>query len=588
MKKQRTVTFNHNPLLKRELPAWRSRLVMLGLMGCSLALAGRALYLQGVNNDFLQAKGESRYARTLEVPATRGRITDRQGDILAVSTPVRSVWAIPSDAQLEPAQARELARLLEMDVKELNNKLANGRDFAYLKRQVPPEVAQQVADLRLPGVHQQQEYRRYYPGGEVMAHILGFTDVEDKGQEGIELAFEKRLAGRPGARRVIKDRRGQIVEDVEAIRPPRDGEDVALSIDGKIQYLAWSALRDAMHQHKAQAGAVVVLDARSGEILALANAPTFNPNNRTNLSGAQLRNRVFTDAFEPGSVMKPFIAALALDRGKLRVDSQIDTGNGRMTIGTATISDTKRHGMMSVAQIVQKSSNIGTVKMAQQFSPDEMWPLFDQLGFGTQLNLGFPGETSGRLRPAKSWRPIEQATMSYGHGISVSLIQMARAYMVFARNGELVPLSLTRVDGVPSSGRRVFSENTAQHMRTILAMAAGPGGTAPRAQVPGYTVAGKTGTAHKLEGGRYARKYVSSFVGFAPATNPRIVVAVMIDEPTAGQYFGGTVAAPVFSRITEGALRTLGVAPDVPLTPLQLARRTADEAAAGAVGRENM
>ena len=588
MKKQRTVTFNHNPLLKRELPAWRSRLVMLGLMGCSLALAGRALYLQGVNNDFLQAKGESRYARTLEVPATRGRITDRQGDILAVSTPVRSVWAIPSDAQLEPAQARELARLLEMDVKELNNKLANGRDFAYLKRQVPPEVAQQVADLRLPGVHQQQEYRRYYPGGEVMAHILGFTDVEDKGQEGIELAFEKRLAGRPGARRVIKDRRGQIVEDVEAIRPPRDGEDVALSIDGKIQYLAWSALRDAMHQHKAQAGAVVVLDARSGEILALANAPTFNPNNRSNLSGAQLRNRVFTDAFEPGSVMKPFIAALALDRGKLRVDSQIDTGNGRMTIGTATISDTKRHGMMSVAQIVQKSSNIGTVKMAQQFSPDEMWHLFDQLGFGTQLNLGFPGETSGRLRPAKSWRPIEQATMSYGHGISVSLIQMARAYMVFARNGELVPLSLTRVDGVPSSGRRVFSENTAQHMRTILAMAAGPGGTAPRAQVPGYTVAGKTGTAHKLEGGRYARKYVSSFVGFAPATNPRIVVAVMIDEPTAGQYFGGTVAAPVFSRITEGALRTLGVAPDVPLTPLQLARRTADEAAAGAVGRENM
>ena len=588
MKKQRTVTFNHNPLLKRELPAWRSRLVMLGLMGCSLALGGRALYLQGVNHDFLQAKGESRYARTLEVPATRGRITDRQGDILAVSTPVRSVWAIPSDAQLEPAQARELARLLEMDVKELNNKLANGRDFAYLKRQVPPEVAQQVADLRLPGVHQQQEYRRYYPGGEVMAHILGFTDVEDKGQEGIELAFEKRLAGRPGARRVIKDRRGQIVEDVEAIRPPRDGEDVALSIDGKIQYLAWSALRDAMQQHKAQAGAVVVLDARSGEILALANAPTFNPNNRTNLSGAQLRNRVFTDAFEPGSVMKPFIAALALDRGKLRVDSQIDTGNGRMTIGTATISDTKRHGMMSVAQIVQKSSNIGTVKMAQQFSPDEMWHLFDQLGFGTQLNLGFPGETSGRLRPAKSWRPIEQATMSYGHGISVSLIQLARAYMVSARNGELVPLSLTRVDGVPSSGRRVFSENTAQHMRTILAMAAGPGGTAPRAQVPGYTVAGKTGTAHKLEGGRYARKYVSSFVGFAPATNPRIVVAVMIDEPTAGQYFGGTVAAPVFSRITEGALRTLGVAPDVPLTPLQLARRTADEAAAGAVGRENM
>ncbi len=587
MKKQRTVTFNHNPLLKRELPAWRSRVVMLALMGCSVALTGRALYLQGVNHDFLQAKGESRYARTLEVPATRGRITDRHGDILAVSTPVRSVWAIPSDAQLEPAQARELARLLEMDVKELNGRLATGRDFAYLKRQVPPEIAQQVASLRLPGIHQQQEYRRYYPGGEVMAHILGFTDVEDKGQEGIELAFEKRLSGRAGARRVIKDRRGQIVEDVESIRLPRDGEDVALSIDGKIQYLAWSALRDAMSQHKAQAGAVVVLDARSGEILALANAPTFNPNNRSSLSGAQLRNRVFTDAFEPGSVMKPFIAALALERGKVRVDTPIDTGNGRMTIGTATISDTKRHGTMTMAQVVQKSSNIGTVKMAQQFSPDEMWHLFDQLGFGTPLNLGFPGETSGRLRPAKSWRPIEQATMSYGHGISTSLIQMARAYMVFARDGELVPLSLTRVDGMPSSGRRVFSAETARQMRTVLAMAAGPGGTAPRAQVPGYTVAGKTGTAHKLEGGRYARKYVSSFVGFAPAVNPRIVVAVMIDEPTAGQYFGGTVAAPVFSRIAEGALRALGVAPDVPLTPLQLARRTADEAAV-VTSRENM
>ncbi len=588
MKKQRTVTFNHNPLLTRELPAWRSRLVMIALMGCSLALAGRALYLQGVNHDFLQAKGESRYARTLAVPATRGRITDRQGDILAVSTPVRSLWAIPSDAQLEPAQARELARLLDMDVEELNARLATGRDFTYLKRQVPPEVAQQVAALRLPGIHQQQEYRRYYPGGEVMAHILGFTDVEDKGQEGIELAFEKRLAGRPGERRVIKDRRGQIVEDVEAIRPPRDGEDVVLSIDGKIQYLAWSALRDAMEQHRAQAGAVVVLDVRSGEVLALANAPTFNPNNRINLSGAQLRNRVFTDAFEPGSVMKPFIAALAMERGKVRPDTLIDTGNGRLTIGTATISDTKRHGMMTMAEVVQKSSNIGTVKMAQQFSPDEMWHLFDQLGFGSPLNLGFPGETSGRLRPAKSWRPIEQATMAYGHGISTSLIQMARAYLVFARDGELVPLSLTRLDGMPSQGRRVFSAQTAREMRVILEMAARPGGTAPRAQVPGYTVAGKTGTAHKLEGGHYARKYVSSFVGFAPASNPRIVVAVMIDEPSAGQHFGGTVAAPVFSRITEGTLRTLGVAPDVPLTPLQLARRTADDAAAAAASRENM
>ncbi|MBP6490940.1 MAG: penicillin-binding protein 2 [Thauera sp.] len=588
MKKQRTVTFNHNPLLKRELPAWRPRIVMLALMGCSLALVGRALYLQGVNDDFLQAKGASRYARVLEVPATRGRITDRHGDILAVSTPVRAVWALPTDARLEPAQVRELARLLEMNVNELNGKLAAGRDFVYLKRQVPPEVAQAVADLRLPGIHQEKEYRRYYPGGEVMAHILGFTDLEDRGQEGIELAFDKRLSGRAGARRVIKDRRGQIVEDVEAIRPPRDGDDVALSIDGKIQYLAWSALREAMEEHKAKAAAAVVLDVRSGEVLALVNAPTFNPNNRANLTGAQLRNRVFTDAFEPGSVMKPFIAALALERGKVRLNTPIDTGNGRMTIGTATISDTKRHGVMTMAEVVQKSSNIGTVKMAQQLGSEEMWHLFDQLGFGTPLNLGFPGETSGRLRPAKSWRPIEQATMSYGHGISTSLIQMARAYLVFAREGELVPLSLTRVEAAPSSGRRVFSVETARQMRTVLAMAVGPGGTAIRAQVPGYTVAGKTGTAHKLEDGRYARKYISSFVGFAPASQPRIVVAVMVDEPSAGKHYGGLVAAPVFSRITEGTLRTLGVAPDMPLTPLQLARRGADEAVSEGSGQENM
>ena len=588
MKKQRSVTFNHNPLLKRELPAWRPRLVMLALMGCSLALAGRALYLQGIHHDFLQAKGESRYARTLEVPATRGRITDRHGDILAVSTPVRAVWALPSDARFEPAQARELARMLEMDVNELNRRLASGRDFVYLKRQVPPEVAAQIAALGLPGIHQEREYRRYYPGGEVMAHLIGFTDVEDKGQEGIELAFEKRLAGQAGARRVIKDRRGRIVEDVEPIRSPRDGEDLALSIDGKIQYLVWSALRDVMHEHKAKAASAVVLDTRTGEVLALVNAPTFNPNNRSGLTGAQLRNRAFTDSFEPGSVMKPFIAALALERGKVRADTAIDTGNGRMTIGAATISDTKRHGVMTVSEIVQKSSNVGTVKMAQQFSPDEMWHLFDQLGFGAALNLGFPGETSGRVRPAKNWRPIEQATMSYGHGISTSLIQMARAYMVFARDGELVPLSLTRVDGLPSSGRRVFSSETARQMRTMLHLAAGPGGTAPKAQVPGYTVAGKTGTAHKLEDGRYARKYISSFVGFAPANNPRIVVAVMVDEPSAGQYFGGAVAAPAFSRIAEGALRTLGVAPDVPLTPLQLARRSAADEPAAEVSRERM
>ncbi|MFT3757313.1 peptidoglycan D,D-transpeptidase FtsI family protein [Thauera sp.] len=589
-KSRRGVAFNHNPLLKRELPMWRPRFLLLALLAGSMTLAGRALYLQGVNNDFLQAKGESRYARTIEIPATRGRITDRHGDMLAVSTPVRSVWAIPADTKLEPAQARELARVLEMDVRELNEKLATQRDFVYLKRQLSPEVAQSIADLELPGIHQQREFRRYYPGGEVMAHILGFTNVEDQGQEGIELAFDKQLAGVPGLRRVIKDRRGQIIEGAEAVRPPREGEEVALSIDGKIQYLAWSALRDTMKEHKAKAGAAVVIDSRTGEILAMVNAPTFNPNNRRNLTGEQLRNRVFTDSFEPGSIMKPFIAGLALDRGKVRPTTLIDATAGRMTIGTATISDSHRHDKpMTVAEVIQKSSNIGTVKLAQYFSPTEMWQLFDDLGFGKPLNLGFPGESGGRLRPARSWKPIEQATMSYGHGISVSLIQMARAYLAFARDGELVPLSLTRVEGAPSNGRRIFSVETTRAVRAMLESVTQAGGTATKAQVAGYRVGGKTGTALKIENGRYVKRYVASFVGFAPVSNPRLVVAVMIDEPSAGSYYAGTVVGPLFSRIMEGSLRSLGVAPDAPLTPLQLARRQGEEGEAGAgVVRESM
>lgn len=576
MSKQRTVTFNHNPLLRNGLPAWRARVVVLGLMCGSLALLGRAAYLQGINHDFLQAKGESRYARALEVPATRGRVTDRHGDMLAVSTPVRSIWAIPSDAQLTPADARKLAGLLDMEVEELNRRLASSREFAYLKRQVSPELAQQIAELKLPGIHQQQEYRRYYPGGEVFAHVLGFTGVDDKGQEGVELAFESALAGKPGLRRVIRDRRGQVVEDVEAIRPPRDGEDLALSVDAKIQYLAYSALRQAMQTHKAKAGATVVLDARTGEILALVNAPTYNPNNRSNLSGAQLRNRVFTDTFEPGSTMKPFAVALGLERGRVRPATVIDTSPGRITIGRATISDAHRNGALTVAQIIQKSSNVGTVKIAMGFTPEEMWRLYDALGFGKPLDLGFPGEAGGRLRPARTWKPIEQATMSYGHGISASLIQLAHAYLVFARDGELLPLSLTRLDAPPSGGKRVFSAETVREMRAMLELAAGPGGTAPKAQIAGYRVAGKTGTAHKLEGGRYANKYVSSFVGMAPASDPRLIVAVMIDEPSAGQHYGGSVAGPVFAQITEGALRVLGVAPDAPLVPLQLAQKPGD------------
>lgn len=571
MSGQRPVTFNHNPLLEKGLPVWRSRLVLLVILCGSLTLVARSAWLQGFNKDFLQAQGESRYSRVIPVPATRGRITDRHGDVMAVSSPVRSVWAIPGDASLGPPQVRQLAQLLDMDVQDLNTRLDSERGFVYLRRQVPPERAKRIAELRLPGIHQDQEYRRFYPGGDVTAHVLGFTSVEDRGQEGVELAFDAELKGSPGSRRVLRDRRGQIIEDVESIRLPRDGQDIALSIDNKVQFLAYAALREAMAAHRAKAGSVVVLDARSGEILALVNAPTFNPNNRRSLSGAQLRNRALTDVFEPGSSIKPFIVALALEHGLARRESVIDTGNGRMNIGRATISDVRRYGEMTLDQVVMKSSNVGTVKLAMQFQPEEMWDLFSTLGFGAPMQLGFPGEASGLLRAARSWRPIEQATMSYGHGMSSTLMHVARAYLAFARDGDLVPLSLLRVDEHPPSSTRVFSPETARDMREILELATTADGTGSRARVPGYRVAGKTGTAHKLEGGRYTDKYVSSFVGFAPASNPRIVVAVMIDEPSAGQHFGGAVAAPVFARIVEGSLRAMGVSPDAPLVPLQFA-----------------
>jgi cell division protein FtsI (penicillin-binding protein 3) len=559
--------FAESPVLKLRLPAWRSRMMALAILSCFGVLVGRAFYLQVLNNDFLQEKGESRYRRDLEIPASRGRIADRNGDILAVSTPMKSVWAIPADARLNPQQTQQLAALLEMDVKELARRLASDKPFVFLQRQLPPDVGDRVAALKLPGIGLDKEYRRYYPSGEMTAHMVGFTGVDDKGLEGVELAFQNQLLGHPGSRSVIKDRRGQIVEDVGSLKPPQDGKDIRLSLDSKIQYLAYSQLKQAIVDFKAKAGGVVVIDTKTGEILALANWPTYNPNNRERLNGAQLRNRVLTDTYEPGSVMKPFSVALALETGKVRFDTIVNCAPGRLTIGSATISDAHPHGALTVAQVIQKSSNVGTAKIAAMLTPQQMWNMFDAVGFGQVSRLGFPGEVSGRLRPWKSWRPIEQATMSYGHGISVSLMQLARAYTVFAREGDMIPLTLTKSDNAPITPTQVFSPQTAREMRAMLEMAAQAGGTAPKAQIPGYRVAGKTGTAYKLEGGQYARKYVASFVGFAPASDPRLVVAVMIDEPSGGQHYGGDVAGPVFAAIMGGSLRTLGVAPDLPAVP---------------------
>ncbi|MSQ70424.1 MAG: penicillin-binding protein 2 [Betaproteobacteria bacterium] len=563
--------FASSPVLELRLPLWRSRLLLLGIICAFFGLAGRAAYLQGWNHNFLQAKGESRYSRVIEVSANRGRITDRNGELLAISTPVKSIWAIPGEVKLDAQQLDRLGALLEIPPREIARRLAeSNREFVYIKRQIPPELADRIAEMRIPGLFQNREYRRYYPGGEVMAHVLGFTGADDFGQEGIELAFQKHLAGTAGSRRVIRDRLGQIVEDVESIRAAHEGQDLALAIDAKIQSLAFVQLKAAIEQYKAIAGGIVVIDVSTGEVLALSNLPTYNPNNRTRLSGAQLRNRAVTDLFEPGSTLKPFTVATALEYGNVTPDSMIDTAPGSLTIGPATIRDAHRSGMLSVSQVIQKSSNVGAAKIALGLPSESMWRMFHNIGLGTAPSLGFPGEANGKVRPFRSWRPIEQATMSYGHGISLSLIQLVRAYSVFARDGELVPLSLVKTSAPPVA-REVMSAQTARAVRRMLELAVGPGGTAPRAQIMGYRVAGKTGTAHKLEGGGYAaNKYVSSFVGFAPASNPRLVIAVMIDEPSSGQYYGGAVAAPVFAQVMAGALRLLGIPTDAPMQPIVL------------------
>ena len=555
-----------NPALSVRLPVWRARLLLLLVFFGFLVLAARALYLQGLRNDFLQQKGETRYARVVEISAHRGMVTDRNGEPLALSTPVESVWAAPADAELSAEQRAKLTKMLGIDSTELKRKLSGtNRDFVYLKRQLPPEQAAKVVQLNLPGIFLQREYRRYYPAAEVTAHVVGVTGVDDNGQEGIELAYQDWLTGKAGSRRVIKDRLGHVVEDVESIRAPQQGRELALSIDQRIQYLAFRELKSAIALNEAKAGSLVVLDVTSGEVLALVNWPTYNPNNRETFKTGRSRNRAVVDLFEPGSTLKPFTVAAALESGLVSPGSMIDTEGGHYTIGNRTIHDAHPEGILTVAQVIQKSSNVGSAKMALAMAPQKMWTLFSEVGFGAQTKVGFPGEASGRLRSYQTWKPIEQATMSYGHGISVSLLQLARAYSVFATDGELKPLTLVKRDH-PAQGKAVISTRTALAVRKMLEMVTQPGGTATRAQVAGFRVAGKTGTAHKLVGAAYASdRYISSFVGFAPVSSPRLVIAVMLDEPGGKSYYGGEVAAPVFSNVMAGALRLLGVEPDAAL-----------------------
>lgn len=562
----RSVNYSTSPLLASRTPPWRSKL-LVALVGLSFCvLLGRALYVQVIGSDFFQKQGEIRYARTLVLPASRGRILDRNGMILAASVPAPSLWAIPKDFDASAAQRRQLARLLDMTPKELANRLDGNPNFVWLDRQVDDAVARSVLALKLKGVHKLREYKRHYPEGAAATHVVGFTNIEQKGQEGIELEFQSQLAGRDGSRRVIKDRLGRVVEDLGESVAPVDGRDIELSIDSKIQFFAYQRIRQAVKDNKAKSGSIVVLDAKSGEVLAMANYPSYSPSDRSTLSGAKIRNRALTDTFEPGSTMKPFIAGWAMESGRVTPNTIIHTAPGHVAIGGYVIRDSHPHGDLTVSQVIQKSSNIGAMRMAMQFTPREMWELYTRAGFGQKPQIRFPGAVTGRLRPYKTWRPVGQATMSYGYGLSASLFQIAHAYTVFAHDGEFIPLTLLKRDPSlgPPAGPHVLSPKTAAEVRAMLALVVGPGGTSPDAQAMGYSVGGKSGTAYKQEGKGYdTGKYRSWFVGLAPIENPRLIVAVMVDEPSDGKHYGGAVAGPVFAEVVQQTLRTLGVQPDL-------------------------
>ena len=570
----RSIRYTSSPLLASRTPVWRSKFAVGAIALGFTLLAVRAAYIQVISNDFFQKQGQVRFARTLELPANRGRILDRNGQLLATSVLAPSIWAIPEDVDRDPKQLQRLAKLLEMPLTELNAKLEDeDKTFVWLKRQVDEPVAKQIAALNIKGIYQRKEYKRQYPEGEVAAHLVGFTNVENHGQEGVELAFNETLAGKPGSRRVIKDRLGSVIEVVGEQVPPVDGRDVRLSIDSKIQFFAYERLRQAVVDNKAKAGSVVVLDAQSGEVLALANYPSYVPGKRQNFGNAQMRNIALTDVFEPGSTMKPFTVGLALETGRVKPTTPIQTAPGRIQITGSTISDAHPHGVLTVEEVIQKSSNVGTVKLALQMQPREMWELFSAAGFGQKPQISFPGAASGRLRPYKTWRPIEQATMSYGYGLSASLFQMARSYTVFAHEGQIIPATILKRQDEPVAGVQVLSAQTAAEIRKMLQMAAGPGGTGPLAQTVGYSVGGKSGTAHKQVGRSYAsNKYRAWFTGMAPIDRPRIIVAVMVDEPSNGQYYGGAVAAPVFSEVVQQALRIMEVQPDMAVKPQIVAK----------------
>ena len=543
----------------------------------AVTLVWRAVCLQVLDKEFLLSQGEARHLRVVTLPAHRGMIQDRNGEPLAVSTQVESVWVNPQELGGEQQRIPELAALLELDTGKVKRMLASraDREFVYLQRHVDPALAEQVAALKLPGVYLQREYRRYYPAGEVAAQIVGFTNIDDLGQEGLELAYEDWLVGEPGAKRVIKDGRHHIIEDVESISRPRPGKDLTLSIDRRIQYLAYRELKSVMQEHNARAASAVVLDVKTGEVLAMVNQPSFNPNNRQQLRSGDMRNRAVTDVFEPGSTMKPFIAAAALQSGRFRPETPISTSPGWFRVGVNTVRDVHDYGQLDVAGVIRKSSNVGISKIALTLPAEDIWTLLTEIGFGAQTYSGFPGEATGLLSYHGGWNEIETATLAYGYGVSVTALQLAQAYAVLATDGIKRSVTFLR-DGDVSEERRVMSATIARQVRAMLEEAAGPEGTAPQAAVAGYRVAGKTGTVKKSAPGGYSsNKYVAAFAGMAPASDPRLVMIVMVDEPRNGKYYGGQIAAPVFSKVMSGALRLMAVPPDN--LPLLQTRRGNEE-----------
>lgn len=543
----------------------RRKGVQVALAVGMVLLIGRAVDLQVLNKRFLQDQGDNRQVGVVSVSAYRGKILDRNGEPLAISTPVQSIWIDPDRFEgISTEQLQAMSRLLEMPESKLRQVLVHtpGRRFAYLKRRVTPRIADAVKEMQLPGVYFEREFKRYYPAGEVTAHLLGFTDIEDVGQEGLEFAYEQSLKGMPGSKRVIRDGKRRVIEDVEDIKEPVPGKDLVLSIDQRLQYLAYRELKAAVIEHKAEAAALVMLDAKTGDILAAVNQPSFNPNTRKDMAGKSHRNRAVTDAFEPGSTIKPFVIAHALDAGYIKPTYQVDTSPGRLHIGAHTVKDVHNYGRLDLTGILKKSSNVAVSRIALGFQPKLFWKYYRNLGFGMSAGTGFPGETSGALTSYKRLHDFERATLSFGYGVSTSVLQLARAYTALADDGILHSVSLLKRDQDPDA-RRVLSKKTARMVRTMLEQVVQKDGTAYRARVDGYGVSGKTGTIKKLgKGGYTEHSYLAAFVGMAPAKDPRLVMAVMVDDPKGGDYYGGLIAGPVFSKVMSGALRVLNIPPD--------------------------